>query len=258
MKSKMVLWKWEKAKKLLGKAPIEMYGNQLKYANKGDILYIVATNENKLFLLGKLLVGDISNDDGEYEATVQSLSGAFVKEHLNKDIWNLRFESVNDRLSQEKTLGQQLQANRLLTIESTLILEKYLKKTKRSITKDDTKEQLKEFRLEGEAVEKSLSVRERDPRIRKEILKKYGYSCCICGFNFKDIYGNYEECIEVHHLSPLAKRAKGEKTDIDDLIVLCPNCHRAIHKSEDPSDWKGLKTTFKNEAKPNNGKRNRK
>lgn len=57
----------------------------------------------------------------------------------------------------------------------------------------------------------------------------------ICGFDFEQTYGkaghNY---IEVHHVVPLSD-SNGE-VDVNpekDLICVCANCHRIIHRRRD-------------------------
>jgi 5-methylcytosine-specific restriction protein A len=35
---------------------------------------------------------------------------------------------------------------------------------------------------------------------------------------------------EVHHRSPLAQAEKPVATRLQDLAILCPTCHRAIHR----------------------------
>jgi hypothetical protein len=40
-----------------------------------------------------------------------------------------------------------------------------------------------------------------------------------------------EACFEVHHLRPLAKLHEPTITRLDDLALLCANCHRMIHRS---------------------------
>ena len=53
-----------------------------------------------------------------------------------------------------------------------------------------------------------------------------------CGFNYEDFYGDYgKDYIEVHHIKPLSQNS--EEVEINpekDLIVLCANCHRMIHR----------------------------
>lgn len=64
-------------------------------------------------------------------------------------------------------------------------------------------------------------------------LKAKGYLCCeICGFDFSAIYGPFGEGFcEVHHLVPLSASSESVTTTLDDLAVLCSNCHRIIHRS---------------------------
>jgi hypothetical protein len=40
-----------------------------------------------------------------------------------------------------------------------------------------------------------------------------------------------EACFEVHHRVPLALLASVHQTRLDDLAILCANCHRMIHRS---------------------------
>lgn len=52
-----------------------------------------------------------------------------------------------------------------------------------------------------------------------------------CGFNFERIYGLLGKgFIEVHHVIPLADMDKVETNPKKDLIVLCSNCHRMVHR----------------------------
>lgn len=51
--------------------------------------------------------------------------------------------------------------------------------------------------------------------------------CEICTFNFLDIYGI--DYIEVHHLKAVADMKDDEITNIEDVCLVCPNCHRIIH-----------------------------
>ena len=55
-------------------------------------------------------------------------------------------------------------------------------------------------------------------------------ACETCGFDFKAMCGPHGDgYIECHHVIPL--HASGEtKTRLDDLILICSNCHRMIHR----------------------------
>lgn len=75
---------------------------------------------------------------------------------------------------------------------------------------------------------------ERNPKLRSLALKIHGCTCMICGFNFEQFYGEWgKEFAEVHHMVPLSEYSEQHETDPEkDLIVLCANCHRMIHRKE--------------------------
>ncbi|MFT3960857.1 HNH endonuclease [Propionivibrio sp.] len=89
---------------------------------------------------------------------------------------------------------------------------------------------------EGRLLTRTHLVRERDRKLveakRNRVLKKSGkLECVVCGFDFSMKYGEYGSgYIECHHTKPLASLSAGHKTHIDDLELVCSNCHRMIHR----------------------------
>ncbi len=99
-------------------------------------------------------------------------------------------------------------------------------------------------------VDQSKSIQEGNPRLvahlRRErnaaivktkkvaVLNATGKLCCeVCGFDFKEFYGEPGEGFcEVHHLQPLSKADGKVKTELKDLAIICSNCHRIIHRSD--------------------------
>jgi predicted HNH restriction endonuclease len=80
--------------------------------------------------------------------------------------------------------------------------------------------------------------RERDPKVVMAKKRQYraltgGLKCEACTFDFDAAYGLSEFC-EVHHLVPLAEGEQERTTRLEDLAVLCSNCHRAIHRLGPP------------------------
>lgn len=83
--------------------------------------------------------------------------------------------------------------------------------------------------------------RERNGTLPKRVKEIHGFDCQACGFSFKQTYGI--EYVEAHHVIPLANFDSTEELRLDpnrDFRVLCANCHRAIHRQDDPSDFDGF------------------
>lgn len=91
--------------------------------------------------------------------------------------------------------------------------------------------------LEGARIEKLCRGYSRSIQIRKlkvQELSAHGreLSCEVCGFSFKGAYGDRGEgYIEIHHIVALSE--SGERsTTTTDLIGLCANCHRIMHRKK--------------------------
>ena len=91
---------------------------------------------------------------------------------------------------------------------------------------------------EGKLLTRVHKYRERDSKIvkkkKEQVLKNTGkLECNGCGFNFSVNYGERGEgFIECHHIKPVSKIEKNEKTKLVDLILLCSNCHRMVHRKK--------------------------
>jgi len=66
---------------------------------------------------------------------------------------------------------------------------------------------------------------------KKKALATFGRLACeACGFDFREQYGDRGEgFIECHHIKPVHTLKPGEKTNPEDLRLLCSNCHRMVH-----------------------------
>ena len=77
---------------------------------------------------------------------------------------------------------------------------------------------------------------ERNPTLIKKVKGKRkltdpGLHCEICGFSFIDKYGAIgEDFIEAHHKIPLSSLEKSTNTNERDIILICSNCHRMLHR----------------------------
>lgn len=78
--------------------------------------------------------------------------------------------------------------------------------------------------------------RERNTALIKQVkesqLRKEGeLRCEACGFSFKEKYGERgRDFIEAHHKKAILEIQPGEKTKLEDIALICSNCHSMIHR----------------------------
>ena len=79
---------------------------------------------------------------------------------------------------------------------------------------------------------------ERNSRASGLAKRIHGFVCQCCGFDFEAVYGVAgAKYIEAHHLTPLSELPEDVPVSQDpktDFCVLCANCHRMIHRKQDP------------------------
>ncbi len=63
-------------------------------------------------------------------------------------------------------------------------------------------------------------------------VKKFGRLFCqVCGFDFKESYGAIGHgYIEAHHTIPVSRLNEASVTRIQDIALVCSNCHRMLHR----------------------------
>lgn len=92
---------------------------------------------------------------------------------------------------------------------------------------------------------------DRHPRAAKEAKAHHGTNCQACDFSFATKYGAIGEgFIEAHHRYPLGQLEEGVPVNYNvatDFLVLCSNCHRMIHRTDDPSNIEAFKRLVRGE-----------
>lgn len=92
--------------------------------------------------------------------------------------------------------------------------------------------------------------RERDPalaRAKRESARRPDgqLTCEACGFLMRDVYpGLTGDVCEVHHRRSLAEAVGAVVTRLEDLALLCPNCHRAIHRTRPLMSVEDFRASF--------------
>ena len=92
--------------------------------------------------------------------------------------------------------------------------------------------------MEGRLLFRVHRYKERNRKIvnkkKDKVLQLNGKLICeCCGFDFELKYGSLGEgFIECHHTKPLSEMKHGEKTLLEDLSLVCSNCHSMIHHQQ--------------------------
>ena len=79
---------------------------------------------------------------------------------------------------------------------------------------------------------KMVERRVRNTKLVKNVKTVLGSTCQGCGSSLASTYGNIgADFIEAHHLVPISQAPdQGTQLSPTDFAVLCPTCHRIIHK----------------------------
>jgi 5-methylcytosine-specific restriction protein A len=88
---------------------------------------------------------------------------------------------------------------------------------------------------EGRVLTRLHRVRERSRKLVEQrkaqaMRDGHGIRCEVCDFDYGEKYGERGQgYIEVHHTKPLHTLAVETKTQLEDLALVCADCHRMIH-----------------------------
>lgn len=251
--------------------------NQLNKVQPGDVLWIVNIFHNHLFLIGRLAVELVLDDtqlaqelvdspqETWQEADWYAIANRYNVEPLREVnitpfVAQLRFNSDADCL--DITEGavdvKQLLSVRELTPESAHLLEQvWYDDEYRPDSIQDYLELLEDDAAyaEGKTVVRTVRQRQRNRKLVEEaklrFKARYGRLYCqACGFDFEAHYG--VEYIEAHHLEQVASYTDERVTSLDDLVMLCANCHRITHTRTPPYSLQELKTIIQRKKRGTN------
>ena len=95
--------------------------------------------------------------------------------------------------------------------------------------------------IEGYQIDRKILSNSRNAALAEERKLKDGYKCKACEFKLK-LNGRF--VIECHHKKPIGTDGVRETT-LDDLVSLCPTCHRIAHTREKPLNVEEIKEALK-------------
>jgi hypothetical protein len=85
--------------------------------------------------------------------------------------------------------------------------------------------------VEGGAIHVEIERRLRCARVAEDRKRLDGYVCQVCGFSFSERYGEIgKHFAEAHHRIALSRLKGATNVGIGDLVTVCANCHRMLHR----------------------------
>ncbi len=211
---------------------------------RGDRVYVVATRNRQLLLLGRLTVERLVDQDVAdrhfrghevYEAPDHLLGSGtrldldrVVPEGIVREIRRESGKPVKIDPQRYRIDPQSLRTTGRITAASAALLDHVLGELIH-VELDRTFE-------EGSKSERRHIATERSSSVRIAALAIQGTACRICDFSYAERYGSPGVGFaEVHHLKPLGALRKAVRVNPEtDVIVVCANCHRMLHRTDPP------------------------
>lgn len=94
--------------------------------------------------------------------------------------------------------------------------------------------------VEGKRYLAEIQRLTRNQAIANQCKRRDNFTCQVCGMWLVV----ERKCIaDCHHIAPLSQKGKDNKkiTCVDDLVTLCPTCHRIAHTQTEPLDVAAIK-----------------
>ncbi|HSZ57794.1 MAG TPA: HNH endonuclease [Tepidisphaeraceae bacterium] len=89
--------------------------------------------------------------------------------------------------------------------------------------------------------EELLANARRDRRLAAELHDRYAGRCQLCAFDSPAVYG--VPSAEAHHI---VYRSRGGDDELMNMVLLCPNHHTVVHKTDATFDYERLMFCFSN------------
>lgn len=146
--------------------------------------------------------------------------------------WELGFQPINILLGSEPMTVLPLREERLRK------LEKVIDSTKKSVAKQEV--------LEGEKLKAETTFRKRNRALIEAKKANSNGRCEVCNFSFEKGYGGIGKGhIIAHHINPIGGRKRASRTTLDDIALVCSNCHDMLHKKNPPMSIQRLRRRLK-------------
>jgi len=199
---------------------------ELYHQLKGDLL----KKDSRVAELAKYLKALPYHQTVEQNETFRNVDGVYFKLQNIRNV--LTGQGLSNVSRMDKLVAESLGHDPVETSRLSAIIRQNVE----MVTGDDFElhEEFEEDFYEGKTAYVRHRKIERDPKLRKTLLKRRSPSnlvCDVCSFSRSSLPVTVQESFfEVHHIVPLSQLSASKPTLISDVALLCACCHRGIHK----------------------------
>ena len=179
---------------------------------KGDIIYV----KEGVNIVGKGVITE------EYNYDPNILNGAESRwEHFVRVDWEKDYPSFELNLEANQHIVLKLNKERMGKIREM---------------ESKTRKEIKGIEVEeGKRYESEVIFRSRNRALVEAKKINSDYRCEVCGMMFKEVYGKIgNEYIIAHHKNTIGNIEKTATTTLDDIALVCANCHAMLHTKNPP------------------------
>lgn len=231
-----------------GERLVYLGSGYLKKVRRADTIWVVMMDAHRLTLIGRLVVDQIVDRQGAARRLrdgpgIDTPLYAFSREpeaYRRIDIHGIARELTfggTARPLPAGFTGQHLQSMRTLTSGAARLVEAAWERQSPGPAQRDEPIEPDELEFpEGREMYRLHRSHERNARVvqlkKEQALGQHGrLNCEVCGLDFETEYGAVGRgFIECHHIVPVASLGAHSATRLDDLVLVCSNCHRMLHR----------------------------
>ncbi|MFW5887112.1 MAG: HNH endonuclease [Bacteroidota bacterium] len=172
-----------------------------------------------------------------FNRTINASAFDYYLEKIYSDFGKIELENALTALNKHIEYNENRPKGSVM-VKVREIHKKYLQFLNEETNKILVEEEDEKYFREGKEYFKPHRKRERNKklvRIAKEQHLKNDPSlkCQVCGFSFTKFYGQVGKgFIEAHHIIPISKLKIETETKVEDIALVCSNCHRMLHRSK--------------------------
>lgn len=203
------IWKRKDPKNIPARTSSKNFAYRMK---EGDVIYVKK---------GAYIVSKGTVEKYDYDPDMLAEYGDGGWDHYRNVTWEDDFPSFKLVLGTDRYTVLKLDGERLSKI----------RKMESHVRKDVEAFEAKE----GERYRSEATFRARNRALIEAKKAKSDYRCEVCEMSFKEVYGEIGgKYIIAHHVIPIGGRKSASKTTLDDIALVCANCHDMLHRKDPP------------------------